>query len=475
MEGNESGGFGFWEHPVEMAEESPYPVTSKEKLNSVSFVAPSTCLLTPFFYHKSQRGVTLTKKMSSAGIVLLDCGCQQYDWGKVATDSLVASLTSASPDAKMRKPSDKFAELWMGTHPSMPSRLRGAPNKTLKSFLLDDPEVKKRFFSKAHLASKHNGDIPFLLKILSIGKALSIQSHPNKELAEKLHKKDPKNYKDPNHKPELIVALTPFEGLCCFRKLADIQKFARFIPSLWELIGPSLESKKGEKDILKSIMTAVYHAPKAVIEKGLKAHAAYLKGHPNEVASIDEHRVFLRLMDEFPNDVGCWMIYILNYVKLAPGEGLYLRDSEPHAYLSGEGVEIMATSDNVVRAGLTPKFVDTEVLLGMLTYNTEGLDEAFRAFDAKAAVQKYAPPPHVEDFSLYRVSLAKQSVSSAKLALPTCGLGICVDGSGVVNGVAVKRGDIFAVVPEVSIATSADNFSVFVASTNDFTQRKSSL
>lgn len=397
---------------------------------------------------------------------LLQCGCQQYDWGKPASSSLVASLTSEYPSAASRQPTDKFAELWIGTHPSMPSTI-AATSEPLSSYLLD-PSQRSAYFSAAHEASGFKGDVPFLLKVLSIGKGLSIQAHPNKELAVQLHARDPKNYKDPNHKPELIVALTPFEGLCCFRKALQVAEFARGIPSLWALIGSALDGASGasEADQLRAAMTTLYKLDKATIAAALRQHQAALVALGQEATeAVDEHRVFLRLMSEFPDDVGCWMVYILNLVRLSPGEGLFLNANEPHAYLQGDGVEIMATSDNVVRAGLTPKFIDVDTLLSMLTYDTSGLSDAFRSTDPSLSVQRYLPGGCVLDFSLYRISLSQSETT--ELLLPTCGLGLCIEGAAIVNSVKIRRGDTFVVTPSVLVECNESDVVIFLASTND--------
>lgn len=402
------------------------------------------------------------------------CGFQTYDWGKPAETSLVASFAAAAGSdlsAHIAKGS-RFAELWIGTHPSMPARMVEAPSTSLTQYLTAEDQRKHAYFSAKHQSSAYRNDVPYLLKVLSIGKALSIQAHPNKALAEELHKRDPKNYKDPNHKPELIVALTPFEGLCCFRKLSQVLQYAKAIPPLGKLLGDAVQIQgAGEADVLRSIMTVLYKTDAAVIRDALRQHQSTLLQQPSPAELPLEDRVFLRTMTEFPDDVGCWMVYILNLVSLSPGEALFLKDSEPHAYLKGDGVEIMATSDNVVRAGLTPKFIDVDTLLGMLTYDTKGLDAAFRpAPAADVPLHRYLPAPHVTDFSLYRVRPhAAAGDKSVAVAMPTVGLGICVEGRVVVNGLNVSVGETFVATPSVlvSLADGASTADVFIASTND--------
>ena len=135
--------------------------------------------------------------------------CQQYAWGKIGSKSAVAQLAKLNNPEMTINEDQPYAELWMGAHVKAPSKLLPKGN-------LRDIEP----------------DLPFLLKVLSVNKALSIQAHPNKSHAEKLHAKFPEIYKDPNHKPEMCIAVTDFEGLCGFRMLKDINEFYSKIDSL---------------------------------------------------------------------------------------------------------------------------------------------------------------------------------------------------------------------------------------------------
>lgn len=142
----------------------------------------------------------------------LTCAVQNYAWGKSGNASEVALLqSSANSDFKIDE-SKPYAELWMGTHPNGPSVLTGS-GRSLKEHISDN----KSFLGEESRA-KFGDDLPFLFKVLSVGKALSIQAHPDIELAKKLHAERPDVYKDPNHKPEMAIALTKFEGLCGFRQ-----------------------------------------------------------------------------------------------------------------------------------------------------------------------------------------------------------------------------------------------------------------
>ncbi|KAG5496219.1 hypothetical protein JKF63_02520 [Porcisia hertigi] len=414
-------------------------------------------------------------------LIKIDAGYQNYAWGKDAASSFVAKMKGLENDASGKK----YAELWVGTHPSCPSKLPGDNAKLLDEFLRV-PENTKKYFSKLHQASSFRDTVPYLLKILSIGTALSIQAHPSKKLAEVLHAANPDKYKDPNHKPELICALTPFEALCCFRPLKAIIAYLKRIPELAALVdagavlrqymtAPETElpaaDSDAEKEALKALMSKLYGASEDVVTQALRRQLQRIE---EEGAQCTEDSVFVRVYGQYPDDVGCWMVYFLNYVQLVPGEALFLSDSEPHAYISGDGVEIMACSDNVVRAGLTPKWKDVPTLLKMLRYDTTGLASARHprktSTDAEQwEVQFYQPPPQFPDFSLYRMQYNYSSGRhKTSLVLPTIGLGFCLEGSAKVNGTTVKAGECFAVpYGEVTCQAEETKALVFVASTNN--------
>ena len=199
--------------------------------------------------------------------------------------------------------------------------------------------------------------LPFLLKILSIEKALSIQSHPDKELAQKLHKEFPKIYKDDNHKPEMSIALTKFEALCGFREISEIEQFMKMYPEL------SLMAHFSGS--LKQLFTDFMNCNE--YEKPLLRLKERLERIQNR-NTVEE--LFLRLYKQFPGDIGLVCVFLLNFLELEPFEAFSMGPNEPHAYISGDCIECMANSDNVIRAGLTPKFRDVQVLTSMLDYKS---------------------------------------------------------------------------------------------------------
>ena len=225
-----------------------------------------------------------------------------------------------------------------------------------------------------------------------------------------------------------------------------------------------------EKDVLRAALADLYAQPADAVKAAIDAHKSNL-GSDASALSDEADRVFLRVESQFPGDVGCWMVYFLNIVNMQPGDGLFMAPNEPHSYLQGDCVEIMAASDNVVRAGLTPKFKDVDELLEMLTYKTDALNGVSYKGDSSKAVQRYCPPDWCKEFSLTAVRLGGDGAKSATAELPSAGLGVVVTGSVEVAGQTLKRGDTFFVPAatakstEVKLAEGATEAAVYFGTT----------
>lgn len=280
--------------------------------------------------------------------------------------------------------------------------------------------------------------LPYLFKVLSVAKALSVQAHPDRALAAKLHATAPQHYKDDNHKPEMTCALTPFEAMCAFRSPSDLAAHISGVPELVQLVGAekvssfqrAVASAATDKDesintALKEVYAAYMAAPDAAVQTAVAALESRLRSagvdsnsgaapvEGGRFAAPPADAVALRLCRQFPGDIGAFAPYFLNVIALAPGEAVFLPANEPHAYLSGDCMEVMAASDNVVRAGLTPKFKDVPTLVQMLTYNT-GLPEVQRgapaSFDPSGCTVVYTAP--VPEFVLYKTSMPPAAPST---------------------------------------------------------------
>ncbi|MEO6123153.1 MAG: mannose-6-phosphate isomerase, class I [Ilumatobacteraceae bacterium] len=254
---------------------------------------------------------------------------QRYDWGDLAA---IPHLLGVEPDGQPQ------AELWFGTHAGGPSTLAGG--RTLES------EV---------------GPLPYLLKVLAAGNSLSLQVHPSSAQARSGFDREDaagiplnapqRTYRDPFHKPEIMCALTPFEAVCGIAPLDDTDEL------LAELGEPAanLRTILGRGGIDAVIGLLLHHRPP--LEELVSAASA----HP------DPRCIWLsKLGLQYPGDPSAALVLFLNYVLLQPGDAIFLAAGNLHAYLHGTGVEVMASSDNVVRAGLTNKHVDPDEVLRVL-------------------------------------------------------------------------------------------------------------
>lgn len=285
---------------------------------------------------------------------------QDYTWGSTVH---IARLMGKSVPSNAPQ-----AEVWMGAHPKAPSRVG---DKTLLEMIDADPQA---MLGNATI-ERFGKHLPFLFKLLAAGQPLSIQAHPNLDQARKGFALENaagipldapnRNYKDDNHKPEILCAISEFWGLNGFRR----------IPKLIELLDEvGLPTLAAEVDALREQPSP----------EGLKMLFLSLLGIDNErkVKLLDdllqvanarkgqrpEYDWALRISNLYPGDIGVMCVLLLNLVKLEPGEAMFCASGELHAYLDGFGVELMANSDNVLRGGLTAKHVDIPELKKTLTF-----------------------------------------------------------------------------------------------------------
>jgi len=265
------------------------------------------------------------------------------------------------------------------------------------------------------------GDLPFLLKVLSVGQALSIQAHPNKKLAEQLHRRSPEVYPDDNHKPEICIPLGDFEALVGFRPLEEIRKYVIEVPELQQLCCKG--SDPGSLG-LREMYSELMRSEPMIVAQQIASLIRRLRG---KTARTPEEDLILTVEKDYPGDVGIFSVFFLNYVRITsdmPSQYIYCAPDEPHAYLKGDAVECMAISDNVVRAGLTAKHKDVETLLDMLTYRDDMLPQLVGSGDRVAPnVLKYDPP--VEDFVVYEID----GPVPEGLHLPHAAITTCISGT----------------------------------------------
>ena len=298
----------------------------------------------------------------------LEGALRPYPWGSHTLIAQLRGEPSPSPQPQ--------AELWFGAHPAAPATVNG---QGLDDAIAADPAAAlgKR------VQDAHGDQLPFLVKLLAAAAPLSIQAHPSleqakegfaREKAEGIELNSPnRNYKDPNHKPELIVALTEFRALAGFRPVPDTAAFFA------ELSSPELDRyatllpTDGEGDLraLFTTLISLPHQPRVELIESVKRAAAELVDKRNAPEwMVEAAEVYLELNQTYPGDVGVLAALLLNVLTLAPGEAAFLRAGQLHAYLSGLGVEVMANSDNVLRGGLTTKHVDVPELVKVLDFST---------------------------------------------------------------------------------------------------------
>ena len=300
---------------------------------------------------------------------LLRGALRTYAWG---SHTAIAEFTGRhSPTAHPE------AELWLGAHPGDPAWLTGdGVERSLLDAITGDPE------GQLGAAARHRfGDsLPFLAKVLAADEPLSLQAHPSAAQAvEGFAREDrlgipvsapTRNYRDRSHKPELIVALSPFEALAGFRPVDGSIELMRALAVGHLDPFVNLLSGQADADGLRALFTTWITAPQAdldvLVPAVLDGAVDYLRSGATEFAQ--EAKTTLQLGELYPGDAGVLASMLLNRVTLKPGQGIYLPAGNLHAYLHGMGFEVMANSDNVLRGGLTPKHVDVPELLRVLDF-----------------------------------------------------------------------------------------------------------
>jgi len=295
-------------------------------------------------------------------ILPMENSIQHYPWG--SSILLPKKLGVGTIDDTPK------AELWMGAHPKAPSMIT---INGKKRSLLDIIGERGNEVLGPHIVDTFGTELPFLFKVLAVEKPLSIQAHPSKKQAEEGFDREDsekiprdaahRNYKDRNHKPEIICALDTFEALCGFKPIDEIisvlsdNSFKVIAENINEL--QKNKSEEGLKTFFSDIMNLNTETSRELIKK-TKEYA--------QKTSSSESRLVLHLAEQYPEDIGILSPYLLHKITLKAGEALFLPAGVLHAYIKGFGVELMANSDNVLRGGLTGKHIDVKELLRVLSF-----------------------------------------------------------------------------------------------------------
>jgi len=316
---------------------------------------------------------------------------QHYAWGTCNENAYIADLLGIDP-----KPDQPFAELWMGVHPKSPSQIIDPEQgpRSLSSWISEN--VRERL-------SIHEGDsfpegLPYLLKVLSAGEALSIQAHPNKQQAESLHQRDPEHYPDNNHKPEIAIAIDNLDALLGFISNHKFFELLAAFPELESLINTDFRPVKHLKEGVQRLFRTWDRDKKSIAATSSQIQRRLV----NKPTSNETEQLFLEQFDRRgPEDIGLLFLLLLNRVHLGPGEAVFLAPGVPHAYIKGNIIECMANSDNVVRLGLTNKFCDASALSEILVYDE--LAEYRIIPGTQGHLREYAPP--VKEFRIKSLDL----------------------------------------------------------------------
>lgn len=335
---------------------------------------------------------------------------RDYPWGSAtAISALLGTTPSGGPEA----------ELWMGAHPDSPSTaLTPEGPVALDALIAANPET----MLGAQVQAAFGAKLPFLTKLLAADKALSLQVHPTLERARERFAVEEaagvatdadRNYKDDNHKPEMLFALTDFEALCGFRPCGEAADLFRAVadaitasgspvPELLSQVSMTLNSHMAEPMVIRSAFEALIGGGEAAGSLvGLAASA--LAAAPGGVGGLDAAlATVVDLAEQYPGDPGVLISLLLNRVSLVPGQAVYLPAGNIHAYLSGLGLEVMASSDNVLRGGLTGKHVDVPELLATVDFQSTAVP--FVPTRTTEFGQHVWEPPFAE-FALQRVEI----------------------------------------------------------------------
>ena len=330
---------------------------------------------------------------------MLENTIQHYEWGSRGKNAFIPQLLNIKTEKD--KP---YAELWMGAHPKASSKIIVDVKE------IDLAEVIREYPIETlgrKTVKKFSNTLPFLFKVLSANEALSIQAHPSKRQAISLHKKDPIIYPDSNQKLEIAIALDSLTALVGFKPFNQIMQTLKKYPQIHHFIGKEYLRISGERHsefiseshlkMLKQVQQDIFNlfrqpqrdflsddVKKKFVKKiftrllkrsvsdevALATTIRKLKNRllkKNNKTEIEKH--FIELFGKYKNDVGLLILFFLNFVHLKRGEAIFTKPGIPHAYLKGNIIECMSNSDNVIRAGLTPKYKDAKTLLKVLNYD----------------------------------------------------------------------------------------------------------
>jgi len=378
---------------------------------------------------------------------ILEGVVRHYEWGST---SEIPELLGLAAD------NQPWAELWLGAHPSAPASV-GCHLRPLDQVIESDPEAALGAGVTAQF-----GTLPFLLKVLSAGAPLSIQAHPSIAQARAGYEREDsagvpidafnRSFKDRNHKPELICALTRFEALSGFR---EPHATLRLLDTIHTDALDPIRSRLGSPtptrlaELLRWLLTLDAATGAAIVGSTVKACAK-----SQDLEFVDERAMAVELALRYPGDIGVITALLLNRVVLSPGEAMFLGAGSLHAYLRGTGVEIMANSDNVLRGGLTPKHIDVPSLLEVV--DAQPIQPEIQSPDPSSQITRYRSP--VAEFSLTRIMIDRSVEIERGPAIV-----LCTDGCIEIGPRTLDKGEALWMPAHVGSVTADGRGTLFRA------------
>ena len=385
---------------------------------------------------------------------------QPYAWG---SKTALADLTGQPNVAQ-----EPQAELWMGTHPKGPSMVINGDDRVPLQQLIDRQPID---ILGRYVARRFDNALPYLFKVLAAAQPLSIQAHPSKRQAVEGFSREnregkaldapDRNYRDNNHKPEIICAMTPFWGLNGFRPAAAaVDLLAPVIPHDLNDSFQDLKRRQsqGFRKFFKVILTLSAHKRKAVAQEILNKAMPLADESPI-------YRWMVNLAHAYPVDMGVLSPALFNLICLEPGQAMYLPAGQLHAYLDGVGIELMANSDNVLRGGLTPKHVDVPELLKVVRFEETSI-KILEPKPVGPGESGYNCPAEEFSLTVIRPPEGRPYVSplirNVEILLCTAGKGrIEAGGQGI--RLTVKKGDSFLIPAGLHSYAIGGNVTVYKA------------
>lgn len=400
----------------------------------------------------------------------LQCGVQHYDWGDPAF--IPRLLGRANPG---RRP---FAELWIGAHSDLPAQAHlDGVDVPLDQLIAAAPQV----LLGAGTLDRFGPRLPFLLKVLAAGQPLSIQVHPDRQQASDGFEREQRagvpitdamrDYRDRNHKPELLVALTNFHALLGFRPLSQIAERLAATPELRGLALDFESSATGLEALYQRLMTMPQPEVNALLDPLI---ARLTKEQLQQPFGKDDDRFWLLKADRafsMPGrrDRGLFSVMLLNLIRLRPGQAIFLPAGRLHGYLEGAGLELMASSNNVLRGGLTPKHIDIDELLRVVRFEP-GLPTLVDRQSVEGTDIGYPVPTPELMLKLARMKAGDcRPIGAGRILLGIVLKGaVEIDTGRANNGLARAQGEAF-VIPALcrGLLRCREDASVYLASTGE--------